>query len=117
MRLLIFAFLFAILVASASLANGLKITEIDVNVDYDEAYTYRVENRNRIDSASVPVANNSQISADVLPGSNITFTVRVENTFQGEEPVIKGAFTKIIIEEINDGSDLEEESSDVDLEP
>ena len=109
--------MFAILLASDILAAGLQITEIDVHVNYDDAYTYRVENRNRIDSTTVPVANNSKIDADILPGSTVTFTVRVENTFQGEDPDLRGVFVTATIEEIDDGADLEEESIDFDLEP
>ncbi|MBI4451850.1 hypothetical protein HY637_00335 [Candidatus Woesearchaeota archaeon] len=117
MRLIILAFLSVILIASAASAAGLKITEIDFHVDYDDAYTYRVENRDRIDSGSVPPSNNSKIDADLLPGSNITFTVRVENTFQSGGPTIKGVFVTMRIEEIDDGADLEQESFDFDLEP
>ena len=108
---------FMVLLALSSLAAGLQITEIDFNVDYDDAYTYRVEDRDRIDSGSVSAANNSKIDADVLPGSNLTFTVRVENTFQGEDPKLRGVFVTINIEDINDGADLEEESIDFELEP
>ena len=117
MKLVVFLLVFMTLLASNILAAELKITEIDVHVDYDEAYTYRVENRDRIDSTTVPVANNSKINADVLPGSNVTFTVRVENTFQSEGPDIRGVFVTITIEDIDDGADLEEESIDFDLEP
>ncbi len=117
MKLVTFLLVFAILLASDILAAGLQITEIDVHVEYDDAYTYRVENRNRIDSTTVPVANNSKIDADILPGSTVTFTVRVENTFQGENPELRGVFATINIEEIDDGADLEEESIDFDLEP
>ena len=117
MRLFALIFLFMILVAPASLAAGLQITEIDANVDYDEAYTYRVENRDRIDSNSVPVANGTRIGVDVLPGSNLTLTLRIENTFQGEDPELRGIFARVTIEEIDDGADLEEDSIDFDLEP
>ena len=118
MRLIVFAFVFMIFVASNILAAGLGITEIDVHVDYDEAYTYKVENRDRINSASVPVANNSRIDADVLPGSNITFTIRVENTFQGEKPDLRDVFVTMTIEGTDDDvEDLEEKSIDFDLEP
>lgn len=117
MKLAVFLLIFMILIAPAILAAGLQITEIDVHVDYDEAYTYRVEDRDRIDLASVPVVNNSKISADILPGSNVTFTIRAENTFQGEDPDLRGVFVTISIEDIDDGADLEEESIDFDLEP
>lgn len=117
MKLAIFALVFMILAASGILAEGLEITEIDVHVDYDEAYTYRVENRDRIDSSSVPVANGTKIDAEVLPGSTVTFTIRLENTFQGEDPDINGVFVRITLEDIDDDADLEEESIDFDLEP
>lgn len=117
MRGIILLLVFLLLVAPTALAAGLEITEIDVNVDYDEAYTYRVESRDRIDSASVPVANNSKINVDILPGSNVTFTVRIENTFQDEDLDLRGVFVTITIEDIDDGADLDEESIDFDLEP
>ncbi len=106
-----------LLLATAIYAQGLKITEIDVHVDYDDAYTYRIENRDRKDSATVSLSNNSKIETDIFPGANVTFTVRVENIFQGEDPDIKGVFVTTTIEEIDDGADLTEESLDFDLEP
>src|SRR3989338_4564733 len=117
MRQIVFLIVFMILVAPSILAAGLQITEIDVHVDYDEAYTYRVENRDRIDSTTVSISNDSKIDAYLLPGSNVTFTVRVENTFQGEDPDLRGVFATITIEDIDDGADLDEESIDFDLEP
>jgi len=117
MRIIILLLIFALLIVPTSLAAGLEITEIDASVDYDEAYTYRVEDRDRKDSASVPVGNNTKIGVDVLPGSNVTFTIRVENTFQGENPDLRGVFVTITIEDIDDGADLDEESIDFDLEP
>lgn len=117
MKLFIPALVFSILIASAVLADGLKITEIDYHIDYDEAYTYRVEKRDRIDSGAVSPTNNSKIDADLFPGSNITFTVRVENTFSSTGPTIKGVFARMTIEEVDDGADLEDESLDFDLEP
>ncbi|MBS3114869.1 hypothetical protein J4448_07255 [Candidatus Woesearchaeota archaeon] len=117
MKTIALLLVFSILVTTSVLAEGLEITEIDVSVDYDEAYTYRIERRDRIDSTTVPVANNTKIGVDVLPGSNVTFTVRVENTFQGEDPDLRGVFATITIEDIDDGADLDEESIDFDLEP
>lgn len=117
MKLLISALAFAIVMASSVSAAGLKITEIDFHIEYDEAYTYRVERRDRIDSGSISPTNNSKIDADLFPGSNITFTVRVENTFPSNGPAIKGVFARMTLEEIDDGADLEDESLDFDLEP
>ena len=117
MKLIISALVFTILIASAVSADGLKITEIDYHIDYDEAHTYRVERKDRVDSGSISPTNNSKIDADLFPGSNITFTVRVENTFPSSGPTIKGVFARMTIEEIDDGADLEDESLDFDLEP
>jgi len=117
MKLIAFLLVLAILLASDIWAAGLEITEIDFNVDYDDAYTYRIEDRDRIDSGSVSMTNDSKIDAYLLPGSNLTFTIRVENTFQGENPDLRGVFARVTIEEIDDGADLEEESIDFDLEP
>lgn len=115
-NLLVFAALAFLLVPNV-LAAGLEITGLDVHVQYDEAYTYRVENRDRLDSSTVSLNNGSKIDVDILPGSNLTFTVRVENTLPGSGEDIKGIFATIIIEEIDDGADLEEDSIDFDLEP
>jgi len=117
MKIVVFSLALMILLAVTTIAAGLEITEIDANVDYDEAYAYRVENRDRKDSTTVPVANNSKIDIDILPGSNVTFTIRVENTFQGEDPDLRGVFVTITIEEVDDGADLDEQSIDFDLEP
>src|SRR3989338_9363796 len=117
MKQIIFLLLFMILVVPNTLAAGLEITEIDAHADYDDAYTYRVENRARINSASVSTTNNSKIDVDVLPGSTVTFTTRVENTFTGEDPKLRGVVVRTTIEDIDDGADLDEESLDFDLEP
>lgn len=120
MRILVFAMGFMILMALSSLARGLEITRIDARVDYDDAYAYRLEQEQqstRRNYASVPIANNSRIDVDVFPGSNLTFTVTLENTFTGNTQTIKNIATTITIEGRNDGEDLEEESIDFDLEP
>lgn len=106
-----------ILAVPLSLAAGLEITEIDVHVEYDEAYTYRVENRDRIDSNTISPTNGTKLGVDIFPGSNVTLTLRIENTFQGEDPDIRGVFATVTIKDIDDGADLEEDSLDFDLEP
>lgn len=117
MKSTVFMLAFMALLASSALASGLEITEIDVHVNYDEAYTYRLEDRDRKDSTTVPVTNNTKIDADILPGSNVTFTVRVENTLQVEDLDLRGVVVTINIEDIDDGGDLDEKSIDFDLEP
>ena len=116
MKQIIIIFVMILLVSQLSLAQGLKITEIDLNVDYDEAYTYRIEKRDRMDSVS-GISNNSKINADIFPGANVTFTLRIENSFPSSGSSLKGVFARITLEEINDGDDLEGESLDFDLEP
>lgn len=117
MKLIIFALVFLVLSASASLAKGLEISEIRAHADYDDAYTYKLENRDRFFFADVPVANNSKINVELFPGSNVTFTVRIANTFQGSKPIIRGAMVKARLDGIDKGSDLDEESTDIDLSP
>lgn len=115
-----FALLFTISIASSSLAKGLEITQIEARVDYDESYVYSIgqaEHKSRINYAAVPVANGSKINVDVLPGSNLTFSIRVENTFQGKEPDLRKIVVTITIEGKDDGTELEEKSIDFDLEP
>ena len=120
MRIAVFSLMFMILIAMASLAQGLEITRVDAHVDYDDAYIYRIEQEQkatRRNSALVDVANGSKIDVDVFPGSNLTFTVTVENKFQGDEPILRDIFTKITIEGGSKGSDLKEENGNFDLEP
>lgn len=117
MRLIIFSIVLMILIATSSLAAGIEINEIDVRVDYDEAYTYRLEKKSRIDSTTVPVSNGTKINVDVLPGSNVTFTIRVANTLSSQGPKLRDVFATITIEDINDGADVDEKSLDYELEP
>lgn len=119
MRLVVFALVFLLLIAASTLADGLKITRVDAKVDYDDAYVYRLEQQEeltRADSALVPTEDNSKIDVDVFPGSNLTFTVTVENTFKGDSPEIRSIVTKITLES-KKGDELEEKSSDFALEP
>lgn len=117
MRLAVFAAIFAILLAFNSLADGLTFTRIDVHVDYDESYTYSVENRQKANSASVSPSNGSKIDVDVFPGSNVTFTVGIENQLGRDMPSIRDTTLTIRIEEIDSESDLEIESNDFKLDP
>lgn len=116
MRIVIFTLAFMILLATSSLAVGLQITDLKFSVDYDQAWAYRQENADKINF--VPhIANNSRINADVFPGSNVTFTVRIENTFSGSGPVLKNAIATVTVQELDDGADAQQESADFDLEP
>ena len=84
MRLIIFAAVFAIIIGLTAFAQGLEITRVDVHADYDYSTVYRIEQEEkitRIDSITVPLEDNSMVNVDVYPGSNLTFTVTIENTF------------------------------------
>ena len=120
MKIIIFSLVVMVLISSISLAQGLEITRVDAHVDYEDAYIYRIEQEQkntRRNSALVPVVNDSRIEVDIFPGSNITFTVTIENTFNGDEPVLRDIFTKITIEGKRDESDLKEEDGNFDLKP
>ncbi|GEM_PF-2207749 len=119
MKLLTFAFVFLVLLASGALALGLEISSMKVNVEYSEALVYSGEDqysRNRVSFADIPLANNTKINVDIFPGSNVTFTVTVENTLRGADQDMGDVFIRATIKEIDDGSDLEESSRDFDLE-
>lgn len=116
MKLIYFSIAFFVLLGAASFARGLEITEIRFYVSYDDAYVYRLENKERA-SWVFGLTNNSKINADVLPGSNISFTIRLANTLQGgHESELRDVFARVRIEEIDDGSDLEETSMNLDLD-
>ncbi len=105
------------LASQAVAGQGLEITEIRASVDYDDSYIYNVENRDRITSDTVAISNKSKINVEILPGSNLTLTVRLENTFNGESPTIRNAVARVFLKDIDDGSDLEEESQSFDIDP
>ena len=88
-----------------------------MSVEYNEAYTYQLEYHTWVNYAS-GLANNSKISADVFPGDNVTFTVRMENTLSGSGPEnrIRNAFVKVTIAGIDTGSDIDGESDNFELE-
>ena len=121
MKIIVLSFIFLLLIAATSFAKGLEINQIDARVDYDEAYVYRLEQQEqqtRLNYAAVNLANNSKVNVEVLPGSNVTFGIRVENTFQGtDDPKIRNVEVTATIEGIEGGEDLEEKSQDFDLEP
>lgn len=117
MKLIIFATLFAILLALSISAKGLEITDMRMSVEYDEAYTYQLEYHTYVNYAP-ELTNNSKISADVFPGGNVTFTVRMGNTLSGSGPEsrIRNAFVKVTIAGIDTGSDIDGESDTFELE-
>ena len=118
MRIIIFALIFAVLAAAASFAEGLEVTKIDVHADYDYSTVYRLEQEQKTttaDNAPVPLQNGSSIKIDVFPGSNLTFTLTVENTFKDETQALREVTTKITIEGRH-GEKLKELSGDFSLQ-
>ena len=110
---------FLLLAATNVLAQGLAITKIDARADYEDSLVYRIEQEQqitRINNAPVPVANNSKVDVEVFPGSNLTFGVRVENKFNGGEHVVRNIVVTATIEGVNGGGDLEEKSTDFDID-
>lgn len=120
MKAIIFSLIFMALIASAVSADGLKITRIDARVDYDDSYIYRLEQAEKLtraNNALVPLTDGSKINVDVFPGSNLTFTITVENTFKGVTPEIRNIFAKISIQgKGKEGNDLTEKSTDFSID-
>ncbi|MBI2656170.1 hypothetical protein HYX03_00335 [Candidatus Woesearchaeota archaeon] len=99
MKIIIFALLFAVLTAAVSFAEGLEITKIDAHADYDYSTVYQMEREQKttkVDNAPVPLINGSSIKIDVFPGSNLTFTLTIENTFKDMD--LRDIDAKITIE-------------------
>ena len=117
MKLIIFSLVFLVLLAAGISARGIAITDMRMNVEYNDAYTYQLEFKTRANYVS-GLSNNSIINADVFPGDNITFTVRMENTLSGSGPEnrLRNAVAKITIVNIDSGSNLEGESDGFNLE-
>ena len=62
------------------------------------------------------LADRETISEDAKPGDNLEFRVEVKNNFTSAENLkIQDVSVKVTVEEIDDGDDLEEESSEFDL--
>jgi len=62
------------------------------------------------------VVNNTRISKEAEPGSEIEFKIEIENLFSDEEDLeIENIDVEITIEDIDDGDDLEEDADDFDI--
>ncbi|HLD86791.1 MAG TPA: putative Ig domain-containing protein, partial [Candidatus Nanoarchaeia archaeon] len=87
-----------------NVTNGPKlvIEDVDVKVDGDSS--------NNLD-------NDSTISQEAIPGSKVTFKVKVANAFTDEEDLdIEDIEVSISLKDVDDGDDLEEDSDSFDLE-
>jgi len=79
----------------------LAITDLDVKINGESDTNLR---------------NNDKISDPVNPDSTIEFRIKVENKYSDSEDIeIEDISIEIIIENIDDGDDLEEESDEFDL--
>src|SRR3989344_8449038 len=107
MRTIAFMLAFIVLLSVISIAKGLEITELDVHVEYNDPYAYKQPYKRDRDDSMFDIKNNSAINADIYPGSNITFTLRIENTFDTDGPELRDALVRITLEEVDSGSDLE----------
>ena len=107
--------IFIAVFSATALANGLSIKDARISVDYDEAYTYRLEHKDRLSSES-GLGNGSTIKAEILPGSAVTLTFWIENTFPNNGIDISGILPKVTIKDLDDDSDVEIEDSDIDLD-
>ncbi len=114
MRFPAFLLIFIAITASSAVAQSLNVNEIRLNVEHDEAYTYSLERRERIDSVS-GITNETVIRAEILPGSNVTFSIKVENTLKGSGNDIRNVVGGITIEDIDDGADIDEDTNTIDL--
>ena len=81
--------------------SKLKIIDVDVKINGKKSST---------------LVNNTKISKEAEPESNIEFKVTVKNDFSKGDLEIKDTEVKVTIEEIDNGDDLEEESSEFDLD-
>lgn len=94
----------------ANVGGGLIIDDLDVFLT-----TRKSKNEDHFDVQDGESLNFGDEDAD--PGSELRFKFNIENTFTDEENVdINNILVKIIIEGIDDGEDIEEESEEVDLE-
>ena len=64
------------------------------------------------------VVNNTMISEEIKPGLEVEFKLEIENLFTKDEDLeIEDIDVEIIIEDIDDGSNLEEDADEFDLKP
>src|SRR3989344_1430810 len=115
MRLLVISLVFALILAASCLAAGVEFREVRASVDYDEAYTYRLERRDRVDFID-NIQNGTKVNLEILPDSKLTFTFTIENTLRGEDSDIEDVAVTTTIKDIDDGSDLDFDSPDFDLD-
>ena len=113
----VFSVVFLSMLSIISYADSgmLEITQINARVDYEPAIVY--ENVSKKNSVS-GIPNGSSIDADIYPGSEVEFEIRMASKFKKtEEPDIRDVIATITLEKIDDGADVEKESTEMTLEP
>ncbi|MBI2647254.1 lamin tail domain-containing protein [Candidatus Woesearchaeota archaeon] len=81
--------------------SRLKITDIDIKIDGRKSSNLK---------------NNSRISKEAKPGSTIEFKIEIKNDFSEDEDTdIEDIEVEVTIEDIDGGSNLEDESNKFDL--
>lgn len=104
-KLLIYGLVFILLfqLVAASNSTKLQITKVDVTVD---------------GSSDKDVNDGGRVGKDLKPGSSVKVKVRVDNAFTTQENLdINNIIISGILESIDDGEDLEDESNEFDLRP
>ena len=102
--------------------HGLEIIDLDIDIDYEPSTMYDVDN---LDDTHSTVVNGDTINAQIYPGANVHFEFSVQNTFDKPDPdsnedevLIDGIHVEVIIEDINEGEDIDEDGDlSFDLEP
>ncbi|MBW2977010.1 hypothetical protein KY347_06200 [Candidatus Woesearchaeota archaeon] len=95
---------------SAEVGGGLEIEDLDVSLSTRKG-----------DSASdTDVSDGNKLTFEdelVGPGSELTFSFGIENTFTDDDGIdINDIAIRLVIEEIDDGSDIEQESEEFNLD-
>lgn len=94
-----------ILLISLTYAQGLNLLFSDVDVKVAGKTSKNLEDGDTIDD-------------EAKPGDTLEFKIEVRNNFTDEEDLkIEDITVEVTIEEIDDGDDLDEESSEFDLKP
>ena len=88
-----------------NVSEGAKliISKLDVKID---------------EKSDKSIQNNTKIKKEAKPGSDVEFKIEIKNRFTKEEDLeMQDIGVQVIIEDIDDGDDLEEEADEFDLDP
>ena len=102
--------LIAVLSVSAVSAQSFIVSQIDVDVTYPAPYDRFSNTRDDSDEGLI---DGQSIEADIYPGSQVEFSMDIENVIDED---IDGIFATITVEDLNDGDDVEIETQEIDLD-